>query len=143
MADPQTYELFIRATPQQVWDAITRPEHTERYFFGTHVSLTGERIEYRAGDALMVDGEILRAEPGRELATTWRVHYDPSCAGEVSTVTWRIEPRGEATKLTAIHELGAAPHTAKNVGSDGWSLVLSGMKTLLETGAPLVVARPA
>lgn len=146
MIATQSYETFFRATPQQVWDAITRPEHTERYFFGTRVSLDarpGGKIEYRMADgALMVDGDVKRVTPGSELTHTWRVHYDPSAQGEVSTVTWRIERRGDATKLTAIHELAEAPNTARNVGTDGWSVVLSSMKTLVETGQPLVIGQP-
>ncbi|UJR82370.1 SRPBCC domain-containing protein [Sandaracinus amylolyticus] len=138
----QTYELFIRAAPQQVWDAITRPEHTERYFFGTRVAFENGRIEYTAGPQLVVDGEVLKRENGRELVTTWRIHYAPACASEISRVTWRVEPRGEATKLTAIHELDGAPNTAESVGTNGWSVVLSGLKTLLETGTPLVVGQP-
>lgn len=146
MATTQTYETFLRATPEQVWDAITKPEHTEHYFFGTRVSLDpkpGGMIAYRMPDGSpVVDGEVKSITPGKELVHTWRAHYDPTAKGEVSTVTWRIEPLGEATKLTAIHELAEAPHTAANVGSGGWSLVLSSMKTLLETGRPLAVGRP-
>lgn len=142
----QPYETFIRATPEEVWAALTRPEHTERYFFGTRVALDVERrtIRYAMADgALMVDGEVLALSAPRELTTTWRVHYDPGAAGEVSRVTWRVEPRGKATKLTVIHALEGAPVTAKNVGADGWSVVLSGLKTLLETGSPLELAPPA
>lgn len=140
----QTYEIFVRATPEATWAAITQPESTERYFFGTRVEMALEpegAVRYAGHGMTMVDGQVLAVEPGASLTTSWRVHYDPSCAGEESTVTWRVEPRGEATKLTVVHELAGAPNTAKNVGKDGWSLVLSGLKTLLETGAPLEVAR--
>jgi hypothetical protein len=95
------------------------------------------------GGPLLVDGEVTAARAPAELRHSWRVHFDPRCAGEVSEVTWRIERRGEATKLTLIHELASAPATAENVGSDGWSMVLSGLKTLLETGEPLAVGRSA
>jgi uncharacterized protein YndB with AHSA1/START domain len=139
----QTYETFLRASPDQVWDALTNPEHTERYFFGTRISIeprAGGAIAYRLPDgALMVDGEIQSIRPGTELVHTWRSHYDPSSAGEVSKVTLRLEPRGDATKLTVIHDLASAPRTAKGVASEGWSTVLSSMKTLLETGAPLSI----
>ena len=114
----QTYETYFRASPAAVWAAMTSPEQSEQYFFGTRVAL----------------------EAGQRLVTTWRVHYDPSCAGEVSEVEWKLEARGEATRLLVTHRLDRAPNTAKNVGSEGWSVVLSGMKTLIETGKPLVLA---
>lgn len=139
----QTYETFFRASPAAVWEAITSPEQTEKYFFGTRIALEpreGGRMAYAAGPATLVDGEVRAITVGQRLVTTWRVHYDPSCAGEVSEVEWRLEPRGEATLLVATHRLEGAPNTARNVGTEGWSVVLSGMKTLLETGAPLVVA---
>ncbi len=141
----QTYELFLRATPRRVWDAITRPEDTTRYFFGTAVAIDGARITWHApgGGPVIVEGEVLATRPEVELVHGWRAHYDPSSSHEVSKVTWRIEPRGEVTKLTVVHELDGAPGTARNVGSDGWSLVLSGLKTLVETGEPLPAGVPA
>ncbi|MBX7192785.1 MAG: SRPBCC domain-containing protein [Sandaracinaceae bacterium] len=139
----QTYETFLRATPEAVWAAMTSPEQTEIYFFGSRVALeprVGGRLVYTAGPAALVDGEVLALEPRHRLVTTWRVQYDPACAGEVSEVEWLLEARGEATRLLVTHRLASAPNTAKNVGSEGWSVVLSGMKTLLETGKPLVIA---
>lgn len=139
----QTYETFFRASPEAVWAAMTTAAQSEKYFFGSHVALearVGGRIVYTAGPVTLVDGEVLACEPRRRLVTTWRVQYDPACAGEVSEVEWLLEARGEATRLLVTHRLEGAPNTAKNVGSEGWSVVLSGMKTLLETGTPLVVA---
>jgi uncharacterized protein YndB with AHSA1/START domain len=86
-----------------------------------------------------VEGEVLEADPPRRLVTTWRALYDPETAAEPSSrVSWEIEPAGEAvTKLTVVHDrLEAAPKTAANVAG-GWSFVLSGLKTLLETGESL------
>lgn len=141
----QTYELFLRATPQRVWDAITRPEDSARYFFGTAVAIDGRRITWHVpgGGPLMVEGEITSSSAGAELVHSWRAHYDPTSSDEVSKVSWRIEPRGPVTKLTLVHELEGAPGTARNVGTDGWSLVLSGLKTLVETGEPLPAGTPA
>ena len=92
-----------------------------------------------------VDGEVLEADRPRKLVTTWRAMYDPETAAEPhSRVTWEIEPAGDhVTKLTVIHdELEAAPKTAANVAG-GWSFVLSGLKTLLETGEPSEAAESA
>lgn len=137
MSDDQVYEWWFHASPERVWAAITDPADTERYFFGTRVSVGERQLSYTAGGAPLVEGEVLEREPNRRLVTTWRIHYDPACAGETSQVTWALEPRGPVTKLTLTHALAGAPNTARNVGSDGWSVVLSGMKTLIETGRPL------
>jgi uncharacterized protein YndB with AHSA1/START domain len=140
----QVYAVFIRATPEQVWDAITKPEFTTKYFHGTkiestfeqgapYLSLAGDR------DETVVDGEILESDPPRLLKHTWRALYDPETAAEPhSRVTWEIEGQeGGVTKLTVTHDqLEAAPKTAASVAG-GWEYVLSGLKTLLETGEPL------
>jgi uncharacterized protein YndB with AHSA1/START domain len=140
----QVYSVFIRATPEQVWDAITKPEFTTRYFHGTRVESTFEPgAPYLSlagdGDQTLVDGEVLESDPPRMLKHTWRALYDPETASEpFSRVTWEIEPQeGGVTKLTVVHDqLEAAPKTAESVAG-GWSYVLSGLKTLLETGEPL------
>jgi uncharacterized protein YndB with AHSA1/START domain len=140
----QVYSVFIRATPEQVWDGITKPEFTTRYFYGTKIDSTfepGSRYLSVAGDGgqEMFDGEILESDPPRMLRHTWRAIWDPETAGEPhSRVTWEIEPQeGGVTKLTVTHDqLEASPTTAEGVAG-GWSYVLSGLKTLLETGEPL------
>lgn len=140
----QVYEVFIRTTPEKLWQAIIDPQFTRRYFFGTLVRTTavkGGPMVYTFPDGSpCVDGEILDCEPQRKLVHTWLIRYSPELASERSVVTWEIEQRGEVCKLTATHELSAAPRSAKHVAAEGWSLVLSGLKTLLETGEPLVVA---
>ena len=140
----QVYQVFIKASPEQVWDAITRPEFTARYFFGSRVQTTGEAgtpIRHLAADSdeLWGDDAILESEPPRRLVHTWRSLYDPEMAAEPSSrVTWEIEPQpGGVIKLTVIHDhLEGSPKTAAGV-SGGWTFVLSGLKTLLETGEPL------
>ena len=138
----QVYAVFIRATPEQVWDAITKPEFTTRYFHGTRIDSTFEQgAPYLslAGDQQVVDGEILESDPPRTLKHSWRALFDDEQAAEPhSRVTWEIEPQdGGVTKLTVTHDqLEAAPKTAASVAG-GWSYVLSGLKTLLETGEPL------
>ena len=140
----QVYAVFIRATPEQVWDAITKPEFTTKYFYGSRVQSTFEQgAPYLSlagdGDQQLTDGEILESEPPRFLKHTWRSLWDPEQAEEPhSRVTWEIEPQeGGVTKLTVTHDqLEASPKTAESVAG-GWSYVLSGLKTLLETGKPL------
>ena len=138
----QVYSLFIRATPEQVWEGITKPEFTKQYFHGTEVDSTfepGAPYLSLAGGEPMADGEILESDPPRMLRHTWRALYDPDTASEPhSRVTWEIElQEGGVTRLTVTHDqLEAAPKTAASVAG-GWSYILSGLKTLLETGKPL------
>ena len=143
-APTQVYQVFIKANPEQVWDAITRPEFTARYFFGSRVQTTGKTgapIKHLAAhsDELWGDDAILESEPPRRLVHTWRSLYDAEMAAEpASRITWEIEPQpGGVSKLTVIHDqLERSPKTAAGV-SGGWMFILSGLKTLLETGEPL------
>ena len=140
----QVYAVFIRATPEQVWDAITKPEFTSRYFFGSKIDSTfesGSRYLSLSGDddRQLVEGEILESDPPRILRHSWRSLWDAEQAEEpFSRVTWEIESQeGGVTKLTVTHDqLEASPNTAESVAG-GWSYVLSGLKTLVETGKPL------
>jgi uncharacterized protein YndB with AHSA1/START domain len=136
------YTLYIRATPEQVWDAITKPEYTTQYFYGSAIESTfetGAPYVSAAGEMSFAEGEILEAEPGKRLSHTWRTLWVPEAAAEQpSRVTWKIEPQGDpTTKLTLVHDrLDNAPATVASV-EGGWSYILSGLKTVLETGAPL------
>jgi uncharacterized protein YndB with AHSA1/START domain len=141
MSTTQTYELFIRATPEQVFDAIADGNKTAQYFFGSTFSSSLEPnapFTYAFPDGtIAVDGKILEVNKNARLVSTWAIHYDPSCAGEQTRVTWAIDGRGPMTKLTLTHDVTNAPNTARGVASDGWSFVLSSMKSLLETGSAL------
>ena len=136
----QVYQLFIRATPEQVWDAITKSEFTTQYFFASRIEMEdGRRRAYGPAGELWGDSAILEDDPPRRLVHEWQGLYDPDLAAEeTSRVTWEIEPQdGGITKLTLIHDqLEGAPKTAESV-ANGWMFVLSGLKTLLETGRRL------
>lgn len=140
----QVYAIFIRATPEQVWDAITKPEFTSRYFYGSIIDSSFEPGTPYLGMSTdrsqqYVDGEIVESDPPRLLRHTWRVQYDEEMSREPhSQVSWEIEPQdGGFTKLTVVHDrLEASPKTAANVAG-GWPYILSGLKSLLETGKPL------
>jgi uncharacterized protein YndB with AHSA1/START domain len=141
----QVYQVFIKATPEQIWDAITKPEFTGRYFHGSLVDSTFEPgAPYNSWSPdrsqLWVDGVVEEADPPRKLVHTWRALYNPDTADEEpSRVTWEIEPGdGGVSKLIVVHDrLEGAPKTAASVSGAGWMHVLSGLKTLLETGEPL------
>jgi uncharacterized protein YndB with AHSA1/START domain len=141
----QVYQVFINATPEAIWEAITTPEFTAKYFHGSRVESTFEPGAPLLGLSIdrtqtYVDGEVLASEPPRLLQHTWRALYDEATAVEPhSRVTWEIEPQASGvTLLTVVHDqLEAAPKTAASVSGVGWMYVLSGLKTLLETGMPL------
>jgi uncharacterized protein YndB with AHSA1/START domain len=141
----QVYQIFIRAAPAAIWDAITQPEFTARYFYGSRVDTTGEvgspfRYQSPDGSSLWGDETVLESDPPRRLVVTWRSLYDPETADEPrSRVTWQIEPQhGGYSLLTVIHDqLEPAPKTAAGVAGAGWMMVLSGLKTVLETGSGL------
>jgi uncharacterized protein YndB with AHSA1/START domain len=137
----QIYQVFIKATPEQIWDAITKPEFTERYFYGARIENSAERHHALGPDgSVWGDSPTFEFDPPRRLAHGWQSLYDPELAGEEeSRVTWEIEPQdGGYCKLTVTHDqLEGAPKTAESVSGAGWMMVLSGLKTLLETGEPL------
>jgi uncharacterized protein YndB with AHSA1/START domain len=134
----QVYSVFILATPEQIWDAITKSEFTQQYFFGARIDVRDGRRFSAIGD-FSWDEEVFEADPPRKLVHGWTAGYDPDLAAEAeSRVTWEIEPQDDGvTKLTVVHDqLESAPKTAESVAG-GWMYVLSGLKTLLETGKPL------
>ncbi len=141
----QVYQVLIRATAQQIWDAITKPEFTSKYFHGAIVSTTGEAgtpMRYYAPDGVTLWGDetILESDPPHRLVVPWRSLYDEEMAKEpASRVTWEIEERGGGVcLLTATHDqLDASPMTAHSVSGIGWLTVVNGLKTVLETGEPL------
>ena len=138
----QVYELFIRATPEQIWEAITTPEFTTKYFYGARIEIDAEYRRTFSSDGVESWGEgpVSEFDPPRRLVHEWRSGYDPELAAEEpSRVSWEIEPSDAGySKLTVVHDrLEGAPKTAESVSGAGWMMVLSGLKTLLETGEPL------
>ena len=135
----QVYSVFIRATPEQIWDAITKPEFTERYFHGVRMDVTESRRRSILGD-LTWEEPVLELDPPRRLVHGWTSGYDEGLAAEPqSRVTWEIEPKEDGVcLLTVVHDrLEASPKTAASVFGVGWMFVLSNLKTFLETGRPL------
>lgn len=145
----QVYQVYIKASPEQIWDAITKPEFTEKYFYGARVETTGETgapIRYYSPDGKQLWGDdvVIEADRPRKLVMGWRSLYDPELAAEErSRVTWEIEEQpGGVCRLTVIHDqLEGAPKTAASV-SGGWMFIISGLKTVVETGEPLRLGPP-
>jgi uncharacterized protein YndB with AHSA1/START domain len=138
----QVYELFIKAAPERVWDAIINPEFTVQYFHGVRIEVTPERRLSGSADGSETwdENAVLEWDPPRRLSHEWHSFYDPELAAEEkSRVTWEIEAQdGGFSKLTVIHDrLENAPKTAASVSGAGWMMVLSGLKSVLETGEGL------
>ena len=136
----QVYELFIKASPERVWDAITKPEFTLQYFHGVHIEFTPEERLSRYSDGSEGRQSVAEWRPPHRLVHEWLSDYDPELAAEEpSRVTWEIEAQdGGFSKLTVIHDrLENAPKTAASVSGAGWMMVLSGLKSVLETGEGL------
>ena len=139
----QVYTVVIRAPREKVWDAITRPEFTRRYFFNSEPSRPWQAGETQlftehGTDRLLVEGEVIEFEPPRRLVHGWIVHYDGALTAEgPSRVTWELEETDGVTKLTAIHDDFPAGSEVYDNVAGGWPFVLSGLKTLVETGSPL------
>jgi len=160
-ATTQVYRVYIRATPQAVWDAITKPEWTERYGYGgraeydlrpggVYRGTSSEAMRSMGAPDVAVDGEVIESDPPRRLVQTWRMVMDEAMAAEGFTrLTYEIDDTGGGiTKLTVVHDLEGMPKLAvllsggmEDAGAGGgWSWVLSGLKTLLETGEPLAAS---
>jgi uncharacterized protein YndB with AHSA1/START domain len=156
----QVYRVYIKAKPEKIWEAITKPEWTQRYGYGgltDYDMRAGAKFETHPTEAMkagaaaqgfeipdvIVDGEIVESDPPRRLVMTWRMLMDPGLAAEGFTrLTYEIEDVNGASKLTIVHELENAPNLAALVdgahecdgGGGGWAWVLSDLKSLLETG---------
>ncbi len=141
----QKIQLAIRATPQQVWHALTDGSVTPAYYVGftaEYGDLTpGTSYRYTAGGGDVITGEILEVEPGRKLVTTFNGSWAPDVA-ELPTSTVAFEvfepfmPMPGVTFLSCVHT-GLPDTEAAAQLEIGWVSILSGLKTLLETGQPL------
>jgi uncharacterized protein YndB with AHSA1/START domain len=162
----QVHQIYIKAKPEAIWDAITKPEWTERYGYGGGVEFDlrpGGAYRNTASDDMkkagaemgfpvpdvVVDGEVVEANPPHKLVITWRLLMDPGMAAEgFSRLTYEItESDSGYSRLTLIHDLDGMPNLAAMVagqgeakpseGGGGWPWVLSDLKSLLETGTAL------
>jgi uncharacterized protein YndB with AHSA1/START domain len=158
----QVHRVYITATPEAIWTAITDPDWTHRYGYGgyAHYDLKpGGQLRILPDDAMragaqqmgfdlpevIIDGEVIEADPPNRLVTTWRMLMDPDIAAEGFTrLTYEIKQLEGYCSLTVIHDVTGAPKLAAltlgdsvDPGADGggghpW--ILSDLKSLLETG---------
>ena len=134
----KVFEIYIRTTPERLWEAITDPEIRSKYNFGARVSsdwTPGSHFEMVAPGApgLLGEGEILEVDPPRRLVHTMVALWSDEVKSEsASRVTWEIEPIGDSCRLTLTHDQLREGANSQLFG--GWPMVLSGLKTWLESG---------
>jgi uncharacterized protein YndB with AHSA1/START domain len=137
----KVFEIYIRTTPERLWEAITDPEIRATYNFGAGVRsdwTPGSRIEMGApkADGLLGEGEVLEVDPPRRLVHTMRALWSDDVKGEgFSRVAWDIEPVADSCRLTVTHD--ELREGANDELYGGWPMILSGLKTWLETGERL------
>jgi uncharacterized protein YndB with AHSA1/START domain len=139
------YTVFIKAPPERVWRAITDGDDTVRYYYGTRVVsdwAVGGSIRYDYPDgSVAADGEIMAIDPGREVTMTFNPRWSPEIDAEGPVrMTWSVEGTDDGgSRLTVTSALVPGSRTDAEF-RDGVAFIVSGLKTLVETGAPLVAA---
>jgi uncharacterized protein YndB with AHSA1/START domain/DNA-binding transcriptional ArsR family regulator len=134
----KVFEIYIRTTPERLWDAITDGETRAKYNFGSRVDSDwkpGSRMEmsHPNADGLLGEGEVLEVDPPRRLVHTLVALWSDDVKREgASRVTWDIEPVGDSCRLTVTHDELREGANEELYG--GWPMILSGLKTWLETG---------
>jgi uncharacterized protein YndB with AHSA1/START domain len=133
---------YIRTTPEKLWKALIDPEFTRRFW-----NETWQDCEWKPGatwrlmipDGRVADaGEVVEIEPQRRLVLRWRNEFMPELREEgYSRMTYEIEKKGESVKLTVIHEMERGGSKLIDAVSGGWPMILSSLKSLLETGQGL------
>jgi DNA-binding transcriptional ArsR family regulator/uncharacterized protein YndB with AHSA1/START domain len=141
----KVYEIYIKTTPERLWQAITDPSLRAKYSFGVGVHSDwnpDSPAVARTDDTTVMpgieiaDGKVLEADRPRRLVQTFRALWSDEVKAEgYSRVTWDIEPVGDSCRLTVTHDQLRADANAELYG--GWPMILSGLKTLLETGERL------
>jgi uncharacterized protein YndB with AHSA1/START domain len=137
----KVFEIYIKTTPERLWQAITDSELRSRYTFGAGISsdwTPGSSYEavHTLGETLISVGENLEVDPPRRLVQSFTAKWSEQVEAEgTSRVTWEIEPVGDSCRLLVVHD--QLPEDANGELYGGWPMILSGLKTLLETGEDL------
>ena len=134
------FEIYIKTTPERLWEAITDPEMRAKYSFGVQVeSDWTPGSAYRSGVPGVIEiasGENLEVDPPRLLVQSFTAHWSEGVESEgTSRVSWEIEPVGDSCCLRVTHDQLAADANSELYG--GWPMILSGLKTYIETGEEL------
>lgn len=137
----KVYEIYIRTTPERLWDAICDPDTRARFQFGNRIESpwtpgSGYTITNPKADQPLIEGVNVEVDPPRRLVQTMLARWsDEAEKAGTSRVTWEIEPVGDSCRLTVVHDQLPEDASAELYG--GWPMILSGLKTWLETGGEL------
>jgi len=137
----KVFEIYIKTTPERLWEALTDGDQRAKYTFGARVDSDWNegskwQLAPRTGDVVIADGENLEVDPPRRLVQTFTARWSPEIEAEgASKVTYEIEPVGDSCRLTVVHSDLREGVSDELYG--GWMMILSGLKTLLETGEQL------
>ena len=135
------FEIYIKTTPERLWEAITDPELRAQYSFGVRINSdwtagSGYEAVHPAGPTPISEGENLEVDPPHRLVQSFNALWsDDVKREETSRVTWEIEPVGDSCRLVVTHDQMREGANDEIYG--GWPMILSGLKTLLETGEKL------
>lgn len=135
------FETYIRTTPERLWEAITDPAVRAKYHFGVRIESdwtpgSDYALTHPGADGPLVEGENLFVDPPRRLVQTMHILWSEEAERQgTSRVTWEIEPVGDSCRLTVTHDQLSDSAPAEVYG--GWPMILSGLKTWLETGQTL------
>ena len=140
------YVTYIRTTPEKLWQALTQPEFTRKYWCATWQDSKwkpGASWRIMIPDGRVADsGEVLEIEPHRRLVLSWRNEFKPQLREEgYSRLTYELEKVGDSVKLTVIHEGSKPGSKFIEAVSSGWPHILASLKSLLETGESLEETR--
>ena len=130
-------EVVVQATPQEVWDALTNPQKTRGYYYGTDILSDwrpGSRWTSESGDELYLEGDLIEVDPPRRIVQTFHVAIEePAASDAPSKVTWEVTPVDAATtRVRMIHEgMGQA---TRDYVDGGWKHILAGLKRVVESG---------
>jgi uncharacterized protein YndB with AHSA1/START domain len=141
------YVTFIRTTPERLWEALTTPDFIAEYWFGMKCESdfkTGSPWRLVFTDGRVADtGEIVEADAPRRLAIKWRNEFRPELKAEgYSLCTFELEPADGAVKLTVTHGIDVPEAKLVTAVSGGWPVILSNLKSLLETGEVALKSKP-
>jgi len=140
------YVTFIRTTPEKLWRALIEPEFTRQFWMGTT-----QESEWKVGSSWRIakpdgrtadSGEVVELEPYKKIVLKWQNHlFSQMTAEGFSRMTYELEPRGEMVRLTVTHTMEKSESEFIKAVSNGWPVILSSLKSLLETGESLEITR--